>query len=223
MPRIIFIIFLGLGNPLLWAETLASDPSLQLPREEESVPDRWEILLGEIAEVRCSVHQLRDKIDTLEKQQRDFLALMTDLVVQPQKGLAFQEQRDYEESLDLMKQQQYSQALKLFHKFVQQYPQSEKIPYAYYWIAEIHSAEQNFVEAGSCYQHLYENYPRHAKASEALFKMGKIDYNDGLIADAETKWMKLIAEYPQSQSAQLAKKSLKTLYDQYPPEKPSNN
>lgn len=185
--------------------------------------ERWAMLFNEMSEINRSIELLRAKIDTLEKQQRDFLALMTDLVIQPQKGMAFQEQRDYEEGLELMKVQQYTQAIKLFNKFLQQYPQSDKLPYVYYWIAEIHTVQQNTIEARLCYQYLYEHYPRHPKASEALFKIGKIDYNDGLIADAETAWSEVVIQYPQSQSALLAKKSLKILYDEKNPPKLSEN
>lgn len=191
---------------------------IDMPKKEaqqvELNNERWAMLFNEISEINRSIELLRVKIDTLEKQQRDFLALMTDLVIQPQKGMAFQEQHDYEEGLELMKVQQYSQAIKLFNKFLQQYPQSDKLPYVYYWIAEIHIVQQNMVEARLCYQYLYEHYPRHPKASEALFKIGKIDYNEGLIADAETAWSEVVIQYPQSQSAQLAKKSLKILYDE---------
>lgn len=229
MPQVLQLIML-LAPFFLSAtevEVLSFNDEPEQVYQEETVSDlsseRWNMLFTDVGSISQALDQLRAKIDTLEKQQRDFLALITDLVIQPQKGMAFQEQHDYEESLDLMKVQQYPQALKLFNKFIEQYPQSDKVPYVYYWIAEIHSVQQNFHEARSCYQYLYEHYPRHAKASEALFKTGKIDYNGGLVSEAEALWSELITQYPQSQSAQLAKKSLKNLYEKNPSNISENN
>lgn len=214
----LYLSFLVTAAPVVEVLTFNTQevepPHKQEVQQADLNSERWTMLFNEMSETNHSIELLRAKIDTLEKQQRDFLALMTDLVIQPQKGMAFQEQRDYEEGLELMKVQQYAQAIKLFNKLLQQYPQSDKLPYVHYWIAEIHTVQKRMAEARLCYQYLYEHYPRHPKASEALFKIGKIDYNEGLIADAEAAWSEVVIQYPQSQSAQLAKKSLKILYDE---------
>jgi tol-pal system protein YbgF len=160
---------------------------------------------------------LKGKIDSLEKQQRDFLALMSDIVLQPEYSVAPQEHKDYQTALDLMKAQQYSQALKGLQKFIHDYPQSEKIPYVYYWIAELYLMDNQYEQAGECYSYLLTNYPLHHKASEALFKIGQISYNIGRTEEAKLKWLEVIQRFPQSQASQLAKKNLPKVDKDYKP------
>jgi tol-pal system protein YbgF len=192
--------------------TIAQEQQNELSQECDTI--NAQALSKKLDEIIRLLEQLRVKVETLEKQQRDFLALTTDLVIQPQKVPLCQEQQNYDQAVDLMRRKQYTQAVKVFESFIKQYPQSDKIPYAYYWAAEIYITDNNLQKARHLYELLYENYPQHPKVSEALFKMGKIDYNEGLIKNAEKLWTKTIIQYPQSQSAQLAKKSLKILYDE---------
>jgi tol-pal system protein YbgF len=154
------------------------------------------------------VDYLKNKIDGLEKQQRDFLSLISDVVLQPEKPLASQEHRDYQTTLDLLKAQQYQQALKALQKFLTDYPQSEKIPYVYYWIAEVHLLDNRHDQAKECYSYLLSKFPLHQKAAEALFKIGQIDYNEGHYQEAKSRWLEVIERFPQSQVSYLAKKNL---------------
>lgn len=163
------------------------------------------------------VDALKHKIDLLEKQQRDFLALISDVVMQPEQPIASQEHKDYQTTLDLMKMQQYPQALKALQKFLVDYPQSDKAPYAYYWIGEVYLLDNQYPLAKKCYSYLLNTYPLHHKAAEALFKIGQIDYTMGKNQEARKNWLEVIQRFPHSQASHLAKKYLTKVDHEHTP------
>ena len=151
---------------------------------------------------------IKIKLDNLEKQQRDFLSLISDIVMKPSHPTAAQEHNDYQTNLDLMKAQQYSQALKLWKKFVQDYPSSDKIAYAYYWMGELYNFDEKSESAKECYQHLIDQYPAHPKTPEAFLKIGQLEMRLGHKDKAKFLFRTLIQQYPYAQATHLAKKSL---------------
>lgn len=178
------------------------------PHSETDIDKNINLIIGLCEELAEKLDDLKIKIDNLEKQQRDFLLLISDIVMQPEQSIATQENKDYQTSLDLLKSQNYQQALKSLQKFTTDYPKSEKQPHAFYWIAEIYLLDHQFDQAKQCYSYLASTFPLHPKAAEALFKLGQIEYNQGQLQVAKQKWLELIERYPQSQATLLAKKNL---------------
>ena len=154
------------------------------------------------------IENIKIKLDNLEKQQRDFLALISDIVMKPSHPTAAQEHNDYQTNLDLMKSQQYPQALKLWKKFIEDYPSSDKIAYAYYWMGELYTFSEKSDSAKECYQHLIELYPAHPKTPEAFLKIGQLEMRLGHKDKAKFIFRTLIQQYPYAQATHFAKKSL---------------
>jgi len=154
------------------------------------------------------LESIKIKLNNLEKQQRDFLALISDIVMKPAHPVAAQEHNDYQVNLDLMKAQQYTQALKLWKKFVQNYPSSDKIAYAYYWMGELYIFDEKSDSAKECFQHLIDQYPAHSKTPEAFLKIGQLEMRLGHYEKARFLLKTLIQQYPYAQATHLAKKSL---------------
>ena len=57
-------------------------------------------------------------------------------------------------------------------------------------------------------------YPDSSKRSDALLKLGLIEQNLGNAQAATDKFQQVIAEAPQSASAQIARKKITTIQDQ---------
>ena len=159
-------------------------------------------------EVLERLDSIKNKIDNLERQQRDFLLLINEIVMKPADPTIAQENRDYQNNRDLMKANQYHQALNLWKKFIQDYPSSEKVVYAYYWMGELYLLENQLELSQSCYQSMIDRYPTHSKTPEAFLKLGQIELKRGNIEKAKSLFRYLIEHYPHSQATTLAKKSL---------------
>ncbi len=198
--------------PLIESKPLTNDEDYlatqQIDPQQELSNNNLNNVIALCEELSEKLDDLKFKIDNLEKQQRDFLLLISDIVMQPEQSVSTQENKDYQTSLDLLKSQNYQQALKSLQKFTTDYPKSEKLPHAFYWIGEIYLLEHQPDQAKQCYGYLASSFPLHAKAAEALFKLGQIEYNQGQPQIAKQKWLELIERYPQSQATLLAKKNL---------------
>ncbi len=188
------------------APYILSEPKKSLAREicenDYEVLEKTQYILIE------KLEQIKIKIDHLEKQQRDFLSLISDIVMKPSYPAAPQEHVDYQTNLDFMKAQQYSQVLKLWKKFIQDYPSSEKIPYAYYWMGELYSSDGQPESAKECYQYVIDQYPAHVKASEAFFKIGHLEMRQGHKEKAIFLYKTVVKQYPLSHVAYMSKKIL---------------
>lgn len=119
------------------------------------------------------------------------------------------EQEAYKQAYAKLKGQQYTAAVQAFNAFLKDYPSSELVPNAYYWLGELHLVEspQNLNAADQSFGKLLTDYPQHAKAPDALYKQGKIAFLKGDKAKSRKLMQRVIDEYGASGSSapQLAK------------------
>lgn len=119
------------------------------------------------------------------------------------------EQDAYKQAYAKLKGQQYTVAIQSFDAFIKDYPSSELIPNAHYWLGELHLVEspQNLNAADQSFAKLLSDFPQHAKAPDALYKQGKIAFMRGDKAKAKKLMQRVIDEYGASGSSapQLAK------------------
>ena len=119
------------------------------------------------------------------------------------------EQEAYKQAYAKLKGQQYTAAIQGFNAFLKDYPNSELVPNAYYWLGELHLVEspQNLNAAEQSFDKLLGEYPQHAKAPDALYKQGKIAFLKGDKAKSKKLMQRVIDEYGASGSTapQLAK------------------
>jgi len=119
------------------------------------------------------------------------------------------EQDAYKQAYAKLKGQQYTVAIQSFDAFIKDYPSSELVPNAHYWLGELHLVEspQNLNSADQSFTKLLSDYPQHAKAPDALYKQGKIAFMRGDKAKAKKLMQRVIDEYGASGSSapQLAK------------------
>lgn len=119
------------------------------------------------------------------------------------------EQDAYKQAYAKLKGQQYTVAIQSFDAFIKDYPSSELVPNAHYWLGELHLVEspQNLNAADQSFAKLLSDFPQHAKAPDALYKQGKIAFLRGDKAKAKKLMQRVIDEYGASGSSapQLAK------------------
>ncbi|MBR9869222.1 MAG: tol-pal system protein YbgF [Oceanospirillales bacterium] len=115
----------------------------------------------------------------------------------------------YQQAFGLVRQKDFPAALDAFDKFIELYPDSARLPNAYYWVGEVNLAEQKLEPAKAAFEKVLNSFPEHRKAADASYKLGVIYHQMGDQAKANDMFNNTISSYPDSSAASLARDYLK--------------
>lgn len=115
----------------------------------------------------------------------------------------------YQEAFGLVRQKDFPAALEAFDKFIELYPDSARLPNAYYWVGEVNLAEQKLEPARVAFEKVLQAFPQHRKAADASYKLGVIYHQMGDQTKANEMFNSTISRYPDSSAANLARDYLK--------------
>jgi tol-pal system protein YbgF len=82
----------------------------------------------------------------------------------------------YQAAFNLLKNNQYDQAVQAFQSFLVTYPSSPLADNAQYWLGEAYYVNRSFPEALAAFQKVLDKYPQSRKVPDALLKVGFCDY-----------------------------------------------
>lgn len=116
----------------------------------------------------------------------------------------------YESAYSHVRQRDYVQAEQAFERFLSEYQDSALVPNAWYWLGEVKLAQDKAEAAASAFNQVVESYPRHAKAADALYKLGVLANRGRDVMTARRLMQRVQDEYPQSSAAGLARSFLST-------------
>lgn len=112
----------------------------------------------------------------------------------------------YREAFALVESGEYEQAIPAMKALIEQFPNGEYVPDAMYWLGEIHSLESNDLEAArQQFVQMITLYADHAKAPEAMFKLGTIYHQLGDTTMALSYLERVMNDYPDHTVSSLAK------------------
>ncbi|MET3998928.1 tol-pal system protein YbgF [Marinobacterium sp. MBR-109] len=114
----------------------------------------------------------------------------------------------YDKAYSHVRQREFDQAEKAFELFLNDYQNSALVPNAWYWLGEVKLAQGKVEAAGSAFNQVITGYPVHAKAADALYKLGVLAERGGDGATAKSLMQRVQNEYPQSSAAGLARSFL---------------
>ena len=117
----------------------------------------------------------------------------------------------YDDTYAVFKRGNYSSARKKFTKFLTAFPQSMFRVNALFWIAECSYKEKQYEEAIIKYDQIITKYPHNPKIPSALLKQGFSFLMLGDKTDGKIILEKVIADYPDSDQAEIARRKLKVL------------
>ena len=120
----------------------------------------------------------------------------------------FAEQQAYQGAFDLLKSGRYEDAAGAFKQFIAEYPTGSYADNAQYWLGETYYITRRFAESVQEFQRLVVQHPNSQKLTHALLKIGYAHDELDNRAEAERVLGELIARYPQSAAAGLARKRL---------------
>ena len=132
-------------------------------------------------------------------------AVSTAAVAQAASG---QEQQEYDDAFNLLKQSRYEEAVTAFKEFLNRYPRSALADSAQYWIAEARYVNQAFDAALNEYNTLIQRYPTSRKLPDAMLKVGYIHYDNQQWKAARRALNAVTVRYPGTRVAVSAQQRL---------------
>lgn len=111
----------------------------------------------------------------------------------------------YASAFALVRERRFEEALTAFEGFVATYPSSDRLANAHYWIGEVQLAQQKLEPARAAFQLVVDQFGQHPKRPDALYKLGVTQDRLGDLAARTATFEQLIANYPKSSAAGLAR------------------
>lgn len=118
------------------------------------------------------------------------------------------ETKAYEAGLNLFKAADYVGAINAFNAFMSKYPSSPLAGNACYWLGLTYFARGDHKSAVATQQRLLRDYPQHAKVPDAMVNMARAQIQLGQAEEARHLLEEVGVKYPNTRSADLAKKIL---------------
>jgi tol-pal system protein YbgF len=191
-------------------------------RGQIELANQIEALKAEVAKLRGQLEVLTNEIESTQKRQKDFYVDLDNRLrkLEPQAGAEAKpasaqpavdpaaETRDYEAALNLFKSGKHKDALNAFLNFIKAYPASPFLPSAHYWAGSAHYQLGEYKKAVELFGKLAATWPDDAKAPDALLGEANCLQESGDAKGARKALETLVAKYPASAAAAVAKQRL---------------
>ena len=174
-----------------------------------------------LAEARGQNETLANALSQLQIQQKDYYTARDGRLkkLEPQKttvegveGTVMPgEKNAFDLALSQFQKGDYKGAIQGFSGFISSYPQSLYKPDAQYWMGNAYYAQRDYKRSDALLQSIVQNFPTHPKAPEALLALANNQAETGKKAAARKTLQALIAQYAQTETAQVAKERLAKL------------
>ena len=114
------------------------------------------------------------------------------------------ERAAYTRAFDLMKARQFEESAQVFNQLIVDYPNGQFTPNAFYWLGELHLANDNTEQARQSFAQVVNLYPDHPKIADTLYKLGVVYHRLGDTSRSVQYFDRVQSDYPQSSAAGLA-------------------
>lgn len=195
-------------------------------RGQIDLANQIETLRQEMAKLRGQIEVLTHDLDQLQKRQKDFyvdldtrLRKLEQAALEPKPEKApeapkpdpLAEARDYEAALNLFKAGKYKDAAPAFEGFIRDHPTSQFQANAHYWLGNALYQQKDYRRATETFHKVSTTWPNDPKAPDALLGMANCQQDTGDTKNARLTLDAIIAKYPASAAAQIARDRLKRL------------
>jgi tol-pal system protein YbgF len=119
------------------------------------------------------------------------------------------EEQAYQSAKQAYDKGNFNAAREEFQKFIKEFPKSNNVDNAQFWIGETYYREKWYEKAILEYQKVIEKYPKGNKVTASLLKQGFAFLNLGDKVNSRLILSELIKKYPKSNEAKIAERKLK--------------
>ncbi|MFT5676919.1 MAG: tol-pal system protein YbgF [Paraglaciecola sp.] len=191
---------------------------------QHRIQEQLEALQNEVNELRGSVELHNYQLEKILERQRE-LYLEIDkrfesIVAQPSNEqtsvvaapLSANENDAYDKAVNLiLRDKSYDQAIPEFQAFLLNYPNSDYVPNAHYWLGQLLFNKLDWAGAADQFKVIVNKYTDSGKRPEAMLKLGISESERSNVARAKQLWQQVVSEYPDTSAGKLADKRLKNL------------
>ena len=183
--------------------------------------EETEFTMEQYVRLKSRVDELNDLIDkkemeieelrgTLELKDQRIADLQTELQRVPAAGAVTTSGEftaNYEKSLRLFYERDYSSAIGMLNSLKQQYPHHKLASNCQYWIGECYFAMGNYAEASNAFRSVFD-YGFSYKKDDATLMLGRCYYQMNDVENAKSQWNSLLTNYPESEYVEKARQWL---------------
>lgn len=218
------------GRVLRIERVINNQSLLDMAQRDDQLQQELNRLRGQVEELQHSVEvartQFRDTVADLDKRVQALessrpvnvtptstdAAATTGTPAGPAataSGTASTADKDaYQAAFALLKDGKYPEAITALTHFMSNYPQSNYLDNAQYWLGEAHYFGKEYPVAMRDFQTVLSKYPNSAKAPDAMLKLGFTQYELKDYKAARVTLTKLTTQYSDSKAATLAQQRL---------------
>jgi tol-pal system protein YbgF len=191
-------------------------------RIQVEMTSQLEQLKGEIARLRGQLEVLTNDLENAQKRQKDFYVDLDNRLrklepppppdtSKPPPPPTAEEQRAYENGLNLVKTSNYKSAVETFNLFLRTYPNSALAPSAQYWVGNSYFALRDFKSAIAAQKRVVELWPNDQKAPDAMLNISSAQSEMKDVRAARATLEDLCKRYGQSEACKIAQDRIKRL------------
>ena len=160
--------------------------------------------------------QLTQRVEALQQEVQELRGMVEDLQnLQPaHAGTAStpnNEKELYQTAYQQLQARDYQNASHTLHSLLEEYPNGENAPNAYYWLGEVALIQGKTSEAQKYFETVVSKFPTHSKVGDSLLKMGTIAYTNEDYKLSKQLFEQVIKQYPGSSPARLAETKLQKM------------
>lgn len=115
----------------------------------------------------------------------------------------------YQDAYQKIKNRQFDAAKSALRVFVSDFPDSQYVPNAEFWLGELYLQDSELEKARDAFYILVTRYSNHRKVPDAKFKLGKIYFELGDKEQARLMLQSVLSDHPDSNAAGPAREYLK--------------
>lgn len=117
----------------------------------------------------------------------------------------------YMDGFNKLKKGQYDASIASFKSFIDQNPETSLTDNAWYWLGEAYYVQQDLSHSQKAFEKVVNRFADSSKVPASLYKIGLIQAGHDDKDNAKATFGRIIKQYPQSDSASMAKKKLNSL------------
>ena len=159
-------------------------------------------LTGKLEQLEFQINQLTKKMETSNQDITfRFKELENNPATEAPKPILIDKTSDkgrYDFAYDYIKKGDYAEAQKLLTDFTKDFPKSNLLPNALYWLGETYYTQGQYEHAIGFFADVFSKHQTSAKAPDALFKMGLSMKGLKKTEEACSAWKGLLSEYPKA-------------------------
>ncbi|BAL26580.1 tol-pal system protein YbgF [Azoarcus sp. KH32C] len=182
-----------------------------------------EQLRTEVSKLQGQLEVLLHDIESLKQRQRDFYVDLDNRVRKLETAAATAataaaaatpavdpaaESREYESSLNLLKEGKYKEAQASFDHFIKAYPRSSYLPNANFWAGNAALQAKDVATANNYFKTILNTWPNDPMAPDAMLGLANCQQALGEAKPAQETLKKLVQSYPDSSAAKAARQRL---------------